>query len=376
MKVQRQADSVIIGAGVMGLLAARELAASGQRVIVLERGAVAQEASWAGGGIVSPLYPWRYSEAVTNLAGWSQVRYASLSRELERDTGISPELRNNGLLMLAVEDEAQALQWAFAHGRPLSRIAVEQIRALEPHIQIDQPSGLWMPEVASIRNPRLGQALRRSLQLHPAVTLVTQAEVSGFIRSSGRLQAVESAAGRFAAGQFLIATGAWSGTLMQQLDLNLAVAPVKGQMLLFNTAAYQGEKPLLSRVVLGAGRYLIPRADGRILVGSTLEHEGFDKRVTQSAYDSLYHSALALLPALAQCSVEAQWAGLRPGSVDGVPYIGLVEGFDNLYLNTGHFRNGLVLAPASCRLVADLMLGRETTLDPAPYRWSLRARGL
>lgn len=375
MAVQQQADVVIVGAGVMGLMAARELSTSGQQVVILERGEVAQEASWAGGGIVSPLYPWRYNGAVTALASWSQGRYTQLSRELESETGISPEFRQKGLLMLSVEDQADALQWAFHNDRPLSRIDSDAIQALEPYIQIDQPTGLWMPEVASVRNPRLGQALRRSLELDPNVELITQAGVECFDIVKGTVRAVETQAGRYQAEQFLVCSGAWSGDLMWLLGRKLAVEPVKGQMMLFNTrcpGSPAHDQPLLDRVVLAGGRYLIPREDGRILVGSTLEYQGYDKQVSESAYQSLYQSALSILPALEQCSVEAQWAGLRPGSPDGVPYIGAVDGIDNLYLNAGHFRNGLVLAPASCRLVADLMLDRTPEIDPAPYCWSLR----
>ena len=372
-------DVVVIGAGVMGLMAARELSAGGCQVTVLERGEAAQEASWAGGGIVSPLYPWRYNKAVTALSSWSQGRYVPLARELERQTGISPELRQKGLLMLAVDDQDVALQWAFQNDRPLSQIDAEAISELEPHISINHASGMWMPEVSSIRNPRLGQALVRSIELDPNITIVSRAQVECFDLHDGRVQAVETSAGRFEAEKFLVCAGAWSGDLLWLLGRKLAVEPVKGQMMLFNAeklqlAGLRGSEavPILDRVVLTDGRYLIPRNDGRILVGSTLEYQGYDKQVTETAYQSLYQSAVDILPALAQCPVEAQWAGLRPGSVDGVPYIGAVEGLDNLYLNAGHFRNGLVLAPASCRLVADLMLDRPAVIDPTPYRWSLQ----
>ncbi|RDE18552.1 glycine oxidase ThiO [Motiliproteus coralliicola] len=365
------ADVVIVGAGVMGLMAARELAAAGSRVILLERGEAAREASWAGGGIVSPLYPWRYLDPITALASWSQGRYLELARELERETGLSPELRQKGLLMLSVDDEAEALRWADRHQRPLTRIGADKIRALEPHIRIEREQGLWMPEVASIRNPRLGRALRRSIELNPSIELVSNAEVTRFDLNQGRVDAVETMQGRFRAGQFLVCGGAWSGGLMETLGLMLAVEPVKGQMLLFNNPQHDASAPLLDRVVLADGRYLIPREDGRILVGSTLERVGFDKQTSIEARESLYQSALSMLPALQDCTVEAQWAGLRPGSPDGVPYIGAAEGMENLFLNAGHFRNGLVLAPASCRLIADLMLGRTPEIDPAPYRWSL-----
>ena len=140
------------------------------------------------------------------------------------------------------------------------------------------------------------------------------------------------------------------------------MVPVKGQMILYKCAA-----DFLPRMVLAKGRYAIPRRDGHILIGSTLEHSGFDKTPTDEALESLRASAAELLPELADMQPVAHWAGLRPGSPEGIPYIGPVPGFDGLWLNTGHYRNGLVLAPASCRLLADLMSGREPIIDPVPY---------
>ncbi|WP_207061727.1 glycine oxidase ThiO [Motiliproteus sp. SC1-56] len=358
----KQADVIVVGGGVMGLLTARELAAAGARVRVLDKGPLVGEASWAGGGIVSPLYPWRYSEAVTALASWSQGCYERLCEALIEEAGISPELRQKGLLMLAVEDAAEALSWAQAHQRPLAPIDADDIYRLEPRLPPGLERALWMPEVASVRNPRLGQALQRSLSRNPRVKLEPGTPVERFRVQGGRVAGVETPEGCLCADQVLITAGAWSGELLAGLGLSLPVEPVRGQMLLFNTPG-----DLIDRVILRDGRYLIPRNDGRILVGSTLEYTGFDKAPTEPAYHSLKQSALTILPALQDCPVEAQWAGLRPGAPGGVPYIGRLAPFENLFINAGHFRNGLVLAPAACRLAADLLLDRSPLLDPASY---------
>jgi glycine oxidase len=168
--------------------------------------------------------------------------------------------------------------------------------------------------------------------------------------------------GAIAGDQVVLTAGAWSGDLLKSLGLELPVEPVKGQMILYKCAA-----DFLPSMVLAKGRYAIPRRDGHILIGSTLEHEGFDKTPTDTALESLKASAVELIPALADAEVVGHWAGLRPGSPEGIPYIGRVPGFDGLWLNCGHYRNGLVLAPASCQLFADVMLGRAPIIDPAPY---------
>jgi glycine oxidase len=161
----------------------------------------------------------------------------------------------------------------------------------------------------------------------------------------------------------VICAGAWSAEVLKNLSAPLKIEPVKGQMLLFKFK----QQPIAS-ILLHGGRYLIPRRDGHMLIGSTLEYRGFDKSPTPAAKQSLLDSAYKILPMLKRHKPVAQWSGLRPAAPEGIPFIGKLEGFENLYINAGQFRNGLVLAPASARLLADELLGGTPILDPRPYR--------
>lgn len=357
-------DFLIVGAGVIGLMTARLLAQAGARVKLIERGQCAREASWAGGGIVSPLYPWRYQDEITALALWSQSSYVHLAQELLEETGCDPELRQKGMLMLQVEarEEQNALDWARRFHRPLTRVDADFIYRTEPHLAPGFEAAIWMPEVASIRNPRLGQALRQSVRQQANVTLCEDSEVTGLTTFGERVTGVRTARGEHKADAVILAGGAWTGQLLAALGLALPVEPVRGQMMVFKAAP-----GVVDRVVMLDGRYVIPRNDGRVLVGSTLERVGFDKSTTEEAGRVLYDTAISIVPELADYAVEHHWAGLRPGSPNGVPFIGAVPGWQGLYLNTGHFRNGLVLAPASTRLLADLLLERSPVIDPDAY---------
>jgi len=308
------------------------------------------------------LYPWRYSPAVTALAHWSQDFYPGFGERLRQQSGVDPEVHATGLYWLDLHDEEEALAWAERQGRPLQRVAMERVRAAVPALGEGFSTALFMPGVANVRNPRLLRALREALARMANVRVVERCPVTGFVHEGGRIQGVQTAQGDMRAERVLVAAGAWSGKLLATLGLELPVKPMKGQMILFKCA-----QDFLPSMVLARRRYAIPRRDGHVLVGSTLEDVGFDKTPTEDALESLRATAIELLPALADAQVVKHWAGLRPGSPDGVPYIGQVSGFDGLWLNCGHFRNGLVLAPASCQLLADLMLGREPIVDPAPY---------
>ena len=356
-------DFLIIGGGVIGMLTARELNAAGAKVCLLEKGRLGGEASWAGGGILSPLYPWRYAAAVTALAGWSQRHYPELARELADETGIDPEWTQNGLLVIDGEDHADALDWGKRTGNPVTRIERRDVANLEPALSDIPPTALWLQEVAQIRNPRLVKALLASLD-RSGVAIREHTEVRKLRITDLRITGVETDGGFLAAGRAIVCAGAWSAQLLAGLDATPEIKPVHGQMLL-----YAAKPGLVTRIVLNASRYAIPRRDGHVLFGSTIEDIGFTKHTTTLVRDELHATALAMFPSLAGFPVERHWSGLRPGSPGGVPYIGRHPEIRGLYLNSGHFRNGVVLAPASARLLADMVLQRPPIVPPDPYAW-------
>jgi len=271
-------------------------------------------------------------------------------------------VHETGLYWLDLDDEKEALAWAKSQGRPLRSVPIEQVQSAVPELGEGFSSAIFMSGVANVRNPRLLRALREALARMPNARLVDHCPVSGFVREGARITGVQTAQGEMLANDIVVAAGAWSGRLLATLGLSLPVKPMKGQMLLFKCA-----QDFLPSMVMARQRYAIPRRDGHVLVGSTLEDVGFDKTPTEEAFESLRASAAELLPALARAEPVRHWAGLRPGSPEGIPYIGEMPGYEGLWLNCGHFRNGLVLAPASCRLLADLMLGRQPSIEPTPY---------
>lgn len=356
-------DYVIVGAGVIGLLSARELALGGARVLVLERGEAGRESSWAGGGILSPLRPWQQPDAVTRLVQWGQTTYPHLVQDLLEETGVDAQWRRCGLLMLD-EDQHETVAagaWARLNHVPMDPLRPHEVAEKVGGLGLDDPEGLWWPEVAQLRNPRLVQALKESIR-HKGVTLREGEQVHGLIREKDHIVGVETSRERISAGTTIVATGAWTRELLGDLDLSLQVEPVRGQILL-----YRADKPLFSPVIGHGDHYLIPRNDGHILVGSTVEHAGFDKSTTDAGRRALEAAARQIMPALADYPVVQHWAGLRPGSPHGIPVIGPHPTVRGLYLNTGHFRNGLSLAPGSARLLVDLIFDAAATLDPAPY---------
>jgi len=340
------ADFVIIGGGVVGLACAQRLCQQGASVTVVDRGACGNEASWAGGGILSALCPWDYPDEVTRLAGRGAALFSDWAQALLEETGIDPEYTVSGMQVLPPLDRARGEQWCATNRVNFTADA----------------NGIFLPEVAQVRNPRLLHALRASVE-GLGGRIVEHCEVTNIAAQGGRVQQLQTSCGEMTADSYIVTAGAWSKAVLGEHAMSLDIAPVRGQML-----QYRFEAPPIEHIVLQKDLYLIPRRDGHLLVGSTMEQVGFDKSVTETARADLSRRAAQILPELARMTPVRHWAGLRPGSPENIPTIGRHPLLENLYLNSGHFRYGVTMAAASVEILLNDLQGKPQALDVMPYR--------
>ena len=353
-------DCLVVGSGIIGMLTAIELQRAGMTVSLIEKSNSGQESSWAGGGIISPLYPWRYDDSISALAHWSQIHYPQLAETLTKEGGLDPEYCRNGLLILEPDDMDIAKSWSRRFSQSLQVIDRPTLLDCEPTMQTTAEKAVWMPKVAQIRNPRLTKSLYATTIQNIEIREKTAA--TELLIRQHRVKGIKTHQNIIEADNVIICAGAWSGELLRKINSPPTIEPVLGQMIIFR---FQPGK--ISRIVLHNDRYIIPRKDGRVLVGSTLEYRGFEKTTTEWARDELKAFAYSHFPALRKAEIEHHWAGLRPSSPSGIPYIGPIPDVQGLYINAGHFRNGVVLGPASAKLMADIILDRPPILPIAPY---------
>lgn len=355
-------DVLIIGGGVIGLTTAYCLAREGVRVAVLDKSDFGQEASWAGAGIIPPGDRRLARTPFDQLRALSSHLLADLSEELRTTTGIDNGYSvTGGLVLIGEEGESNLEEW-----RP-EGIAVEELdgpmlHRFEPALAPELRGAFFLSKMAQVRNPRHLKALLAGCRGH-GVELRPNSPAQGFERQGERITAVKIGDESLRAGRFVLTAGAWSDALLEPVGWKPGIHPVRGQIALLNTG-----EPLLHRILLYGKRYLVPRLDGRILIGSTEEHTGFDKHTTAEAVHDLLALAIRLVPGLAEAPLERCWAGLRPGSPDGLPFLGAVPGLDNLLVAAGHFRAGIQLSPATGLLMKELLLGQKLTLPLEPFR--------
>lgn len=355
---------IVAGGGILGCMTAMSLIQHGHQVTLVERGHIGGhargEASWAAAGILFPLLPWAYVEPVNRLAVASMRAYGALCQRLLEDTGIDPEYQQDGMLLLPDYKREQALAWTAQYGFD------EHAAAPAHSFAADRQQAMWLPEVAHVRPPVLLAALRQWLQQQGA-TILDNTELLPLAADEGtdHLTRWPTRAGRdLEADAFVLTAGAWSGLLLGDQQ-PLPIKPMRGQMLLYA----QPHQQKLTHIVFREGFYMVPRRDGLILAGSCLEDVGFDHAVTDDMGRQLADKAAALLPELADAPVLAHWSGFRPGSPDNVPTIAAHPRYKNLYINSGHFRYGLTMAPASAELLANLVKGSATGDELAAYAY-------
>lgn len=360
-----QTDVVVIGAGVVGLAAARALAGRGARVQVVEGVAVGAEASSAAAGMLAPQAETREGSPLLPLALRARDRHLALAPELEEETGVALGLSRTGLLEVALTDAderalAERVRWQRAQGLPIEALDAAAVRALEPGVSDAVRGGVALAGDRRLDNRLLVRALAASAVSRGA-TLVTGRPVAHILSAAGRVTGVRLASGETIDAPAVVnAAGAWAGGLAGDPDPP-PVEPVRGQLVAFDAVP-----PLFRRVVSSPRGYLVPRPDGRLVAGSTAERVGFDRGVTAAGLRTVLGIALELAPSLASARVAETWAGLRPGTPDELPVIG-AGALAGLWHAAGLYRNGILLGPLVGETVAALALGDAPTVDLSAF---------
>ena len=312
-------DCLIIGGGIIGLTTARRLVMSGFKVTLVDKQKCGQESSWAGAGILTPLYPWKYSNFVNKLSFDSQKQYANLCQELLKNTKIDPEYLNSGLLMMDEFESETAKKW---------------LKKFNINYQLTPKGALF--DICQVRNPKILQALKKDLELR-GVEIFENTQVSiKYLNNVATCQEIP-------AKNIIICAGSWSS------EFGGTTYPVRGQVI-----TLKDDSSIIKNIILKDGKYIVPRQDGVILIGSTMENVGFDRTLSDAVKIELFEFASAIFPHLKNCPITNHWCGFRPGN-DFDPVIKESDKYPNLYFNYGHFRNGLNTAIASSDIILNLI---------------------
>ena len=356
----------IIGAGVIGLGIAWRLAMRGVPVAVFDKGACGAGASHAAAGMLAACAEAEPGEeALVTLGRASQARWPAFAAELKQASGVDVGLRPEGTLVVALTSDDQARlnhQLVFQQklGLPLQWITAAETRRREPHLAGKLAGAVFSPEDTQVDNRKLAAALRIAAEAAGASISEHQA-VKTISNDAGRIDGIVLADGRkVAADVVVLAAGAWSRSIDGLApELRPPVRPIKGQMLALRM---DPAAPLLTHVVWAPGAYLVPRLDGRLLVGATVEEKGYDTSLTAGGILTLLEAAWRVVPAVEELPIDEMWVGHRPGSRDDAPILGTGP-IDGLIYATGHHRNGILLTPVTADAIAQLVL--EGAADPA-----------
>ncbi len=337
-----------MGGGIIGLSLAISLRKEGLRVLLVERGQPGREASSAAAGMLVASGP-ELPPKLHSLAAESARMYPEFVHEVEDESGTKVDLREHGTILLTPAERFP---------QNAQSLPVPELRNLEPVLTPPGKPGVSVGYVEErCLDPRaLANAALRAAR-HRGVDVASGSEVKRVLIKSGRISGVESSRTTYSSPVVVNCAGAWAGCIAPQ---SFPVTPVKGQML----AVVGG--PALTHVIRAENVYLVPRSDGRIVIGSTLEDAGYNKQTDVDTIHQLFQAAVEILPQLSQAKKHEDWAGLRPGTPDSLPILG-DAGIPGYFVAGGHYRDGILLAPITARLMTDLLLKRGSPAALAPF---------
>ena len=357
-------DVIVLGGGIIGVALAEELARHGQRVVVLERGRIGAEASTAAAGILSAQMDLPHPGPFFELCQAARRMYPRWVEHLERRAGIPVGYHVDGILYLAMtgrEEHAMERQarWQKKAGLRVERWSPKEVRRQEPAVDGKVKRGFHFPTEAQVDNVALMRALAAAARTAGVELQEEQAARKLLIRAGG-VHGVETGRGALEAPVVVNCLGSWAA-LDGTFPSPMAIEPARGQML-----AFQGPRRLVRRAVMSERAYVVQRRDGRLLVGSTVERAGFEKSLTLEGIHGILDGLRRFTGVLDQCVFLEAWAGLRPLTKDRLPILGATA-IEGLYAATGHFRHGILLAPITAHLMAELILRGRASFDLAPF---------
>lgn len=338
-----------MGGGIIGLSLAMALKRCGAKVLVVERGEPGREASYAAGGMLVDC-SLETSSALQPLAKASARMYPEFAHEIEVESGAKVDLRDEGTIVIPPPEHV--------HERPgfsLSAVLPAALSELEPELV---PGPAFYLKERSVDPRALSSAAAKAAK-NLGVDLSSGDAVTAVNLSDGHITGITTTKTAFLAGKVVNCAGAWAGTIAPHA---FPTRPVKGQMLCLAMPS----RGFVTHVIRSPKAYLIPRSDGRLLVGATVEEAGFDKRTDPDTIQRLHRAALELVPGLREARILEDWAGLRPGTPDGLPILGATAN-PGYYVATGHFRDGILLAPITAHLMAAVIEGRKPEYDLASF---------
>jgi glycine oxidase len=365
-----QTDAVVIGAGVIGCAVAWRLGQAGMRVVVVERGRVGGEASHAAAGMLAPLAEADREDEFFNLTAASLATYADFARELKASSGVDVEYRDEGTLCLALtENDEEELerrwQWLHEAGLNVRRLNAGSALKLEPLLNQTLRFALKFPGDHQVDNRRLMTALHGAAR-NAGIEFLTHTEARELLTENvagrSRVSGVVTARGEIHARTVVIAAGSWSSLLRCYESPQFEVEPVRGQMV-----AIEAPAPAVRHVIYSRRGYLVPRLSGYLIAGTTTERAGYDKRVTAGGVASIIKSAIEIMPCVADQAIIETWAGLRPHAPDDMPILGADPSVEGLIYATGHYRNGILLAPVTAQAISELIVKGESHVNLEPF---------